>query len=125
MNREELVMVCGPDISGQTRGKAFPLLDLKKRLERGIGWVPTNVQITAFNSIADSPFGSLGDLLMIPDPDTEVRVDYGDGSPEEHFYLGNICHTDGTPWQCCLRSQLQKALSGLRKETGLQLNPLA
>ena len=122
MNKEELVMVCSPDLSGHSRGKAFPLKDLKKRLTRGVGWVPTNIQITTFNSIADSPFGSFGDLLMIPDPATEVRVDFNDGSPEEHFYLGNICYTDGSPWECCVRSQLSSALDSLREETGLQLN---
>lgn len=122
MNREEIVMVCAPDIAGQVRGKSFPLADLERRSRRGIGWVPTNVQITAFDSIADSPFGSLGDLLMVPDPDTEVRVDFGDGSPCEHFFLGNILYTDGSPWECCLRGRLAEALDALRAETGLELN---
>ncbi len=122
MNREEIVMVCAPDFSGQVRGKAFPLADLERRSGRGIGWVPTNIQITTFNSIADSPFGSLGDLLMVADPETEVRVDFGDGSPCEHFFLGNILTTDGAPWECCLRGRLTEALEALRAETGLELN---
>ena len=122
MNREEIVMVCAPDISGQVRGKSFPLADLERRSQRGIGWVPTNIQITTFNSIADSPFGSLGDLLMVPDPETEVRVDFGDGAPCEHFFLGNIFYTDGSPWECCLRGRLAEALAALRAETGLDLN---
>lgn len=121
MKREKIVMVCGPDISGHTRGKAFPLADWEARAQRGIGWVPTNIQITAFNNIAETPFGSLGDLLMIPDLDAEVRVDFGDGSPEEHFFLGNISYTDGTPWECCVRSRLIEALGALKKETGLNL----
>jgi len=121
MNREKIVMVCAPDISGQVRGKSFPLTDLKRRSGRGIGWVPTNVQITTFNSIADSPFGSLGDLLMVPDPETEVCVDFGDGSPSEHFFLGNIVYTDGLPWEFCLRARLTEALDALRAETGLEL----
>ncbi len=122
MNREEIVMVCAPDISGQVRGKAFPLADLERRSQRGIGWVPTNLQITTFNTIAESPFGPLGDLLMVPDPETEVRVDFGDGSPCEHFFLGNILYTDGSPWECCLRGRLTEALDALRAETGLDLN---
>lgn len=121
MIREEIVMVCAPDISGQVRGKAFPLADLEARAQRGIGWVPTNVQITAFNSIAETPFGSLGDLLMVPDRNSEVRVDFGDGSPAEHFFLGNIRNTDGSPWDCCLRGRLVEALDALRAETGLEL----
>jgi len=121
MNREDIVMVCAPDISGQVRGKSFPLAELEKRSWRGIGWVPTNVQITAFNTIAETPFGSLGDLLMVHDPATEVRVDFGDGSADEHFFLGNILYTDGAPWECCLRGRLIEALDALRAETGLDL----
>lgn len=121
MIREEIVMVCAPDISGQVRGKSFPLADLETRARRGIGWVPTNVQITTFNSIADSPYGSLGDLLMVPDLETEVRVDFGDGSPQEHFFLGRIQTTEGEPWECCLRGRLLEALEGLRAATGLKL----
>ncbi|MEM7170972.1 MAG: glutamine synthetase family protein [Pseudomonadota bacterium] len=114
-------MICSPDFSGHTRGKSFPVADLDSRLTKGIGWVPTNVQITAFDSIADSPFGSLGDLLMIADPETQVRVDFGDGSPQEHFFFGTIHHTDGTPWECCLRGRLAEALRQLKAETGLNL----
>jgi len=121
MNREELVMVCCSDISGHVKGKAFPLTDSENRLTRGIGWVPTNAQITTFNNIADTPFGSLGDLLLVPDPEAEIRVDFGDGSPLEHFFMGNIKYTDGCPWECCLRSRLIKALEALKSETGLYL----
>ena len=121
MTPEEIVMICAPDISGQVRGKAFPLSDLERRMQRGIGWVPTNVQITCFNSIAETPFGALGDLLMVPDPATEVQVDFGDGSPKEHFFLGNILTLEGAPWALCLRSRLAEALEALRAETGLSL----
>jgi glutamine synthetase len=62
MHREPLIMVCCSDIAGQVRGKAFPARDLHKRLHKGVGWTPTNIQITAFSDIADTPFGSFGDL---------------------------------------------------------------
>lgn len=121
MNSEEIIMVCCSDLSGHVKGKAFPASDMDKRRDRGIGWVPTNTQITAFNNIADSPFGSLGDLLLVPDPDAEVCVDFGDGSPLEHFFMGNIIYTDGKPWECCARSCLIEALDALKSETGLSL----
>jgi len=121
MNQEEIVMACCSDLSSHVKGKAFPKKDVDKRRERGIGWVPTNAQITAFNNIAESPFGSLGDLLLIPDPKAEVCVDFGDGSPLEHFFMGNIKYTDGRPWECCLRSYLIEALDALESETGLLL----
>lgn len=114
-------MVCCSDFAGQVRGKGFPLVDLEKRRARGVGWVPTNIQITAFNSIADTPFGSLGDLLLVPDPQAEVKVDFGEGAAGEHFFLGDILHTDGRPWECCLRHCLKAALDALKEETGLSL----
>lgn len=121
MNDEQLAMVCCSDLSGHVKGKAFPVTDLEARLKKGVGWVPTNAQITAFNSIADSPFGALGDLLLIPDPTAEAKVDFQDGSPLEHFFLGDIVDTDGVPWACCTRGILKDALEALRSETGLDL----
>ncbi|MCG8693663.1 MAG: hypothetical protein MI806_20855, partial [Minwuiales bacterium] len=77
MNREELIMVCCCDLAGQVRGKGFPASELASRLKRGVGWVPTNAMITAFGDIGDSPWGSRGDLLLVPDPETKVRVEFG------------------------------------------------
>ncbi|MEQ8666838.1 MAG: glutamine synthetase family protein [Rhodospirillales bacterium] len=121
MNREEIVMVCCSDLSGHVKGKSYPLADHAKRLGRGVGWVPTNAQITAFNSIADTPFGALGDLLLVPDPEAEAHVDFGDASPHEHFFMGDILHTDGSPWSCCPRGMLRSALADLKELTGLDL----
>ena len=86
---EPLAMVCCSDLSGHVKGKGIPLSDSASRMRRGIGWVPTNAQITCFNTIATTPFGALGDLLLIPDPQTEIRLDWGTG-PEEHWFLGDI-----------------------------------
>ena len=122
MIRQEVVMVVTSDISGQIRGKGFPVSNLEKRLKRGMGWVPTNVQITCFNSIAETPYGSTGDLILVPDEKTKVRVDFEDDGPIEHFYIGDILHLDGTPWECCTRSLAKKALDNLEQETGLLLN---
>jgi glutamine synthetase len=119
--REDLVIVCCTDIAGQVRGKGFPTVDLGRRRNRGVGWVPTNAAITAFDAIPDSPFGSLDDLLLVPDERTEVRVDFADGTPAEHFFLGDIRHTDGRPWDCCLRTLLASALDLFAAETGLTL----
>jgi glutamine synthetase len=119
MIKEELVMVVTSDVSGQLRGKGFPISNLENRLKRGVGWVPTNVQITCFNSIADSPYGSIDDLILVPDKSTKVTVDFEDDGPLEHFYIGDILHLDGNPWECCTRSLAKKALEDLEKEAGL------
>ena len=121
MKIEELMVACCSDVAGKVRGKAFAVADFEKRLKRGIGWTPTNVQITCFDAIADSPYGALGDLVMIPDPSTQVRLDFEDGGPPEHFVIGDIKETDGTPWECCTRSILKTALERLKEVTGLTL----
>jgi glutamine synthetase len=121
MPREPLIMACCSDITGLVRGKAFPLRDLERRLATGVGWCPTNVQITAFNNIAETPFGPLGDALLMPDPTTRVELEFGDDEPGERLVLGDITETDGTPWACCLRTLLKDALAGLEKAAGLSL----
>jgi glutamine synthetase len=122
MINTEVVMIVTSDISGQVRGKGFPLKNLDRRLKRGVGWVPTNVQIDCFNNIADSPYGSTDDLILVPELSTKVRVDFEDGGPIEHFYIGDILHLDKTPWECCTRSIAKKALADFEKETGLSFN---
>lgn len=103
------------------RGRGFPAKDLADGLAHGIGWTPTNINITAFRDIADSPFGQWGDVLLKPDPATEVNVNFGDGMPREHFFLCDVLETDGDPWLCCPRNFLRQALADLESEAGLRL----
>lgn len=121
MRREEMMVACCGDLSGKVRGKAFPVSQFDKRLKRGVGWTPTNVQITCFDAIADSPFGSLGDLVLIPDPATRVSIESEAGAPNENFVLGNIRYLDGRPWEFCTRSILEAALARLKTIAGVTL----
>ncbi len=121
MKREPLIIAATSDIAGKIRGKAFPADQFDKRLKRGIGWTPTNVQITCFDTIADSPYGALGDLVLIPDPGTLVKSDFGDDGPLEQFVFGDILETNGVPWECCTRSILKGALDRLGHVAGLTL----
>ena len=107
-----LVFVATCDLAGKVRGKAFPVDDLDRRLARGVGWTPTNVQINCFDGIADSPFGSLGDLLLVPDAATRMRAEFGDNV--EDWFLGDILTLEGNPWEFCTRSLLKSALERLR-----------
>ena len=107
------------DIAGKVRGKAFPDGDLERRLSRGIGWTPTNVQINCFDGIADSPFGALGDLLLIPDE--KARVDINCATKSETFFLCDIVTLEDAPWEFCTRSVLRSALKRLEKTTGVSV----
>lgn len=115
-----LILAATCDLAGKVRGKAFPADQLQRRLTRGVGWVPTNVMITCFDTIGDSPFGALGDLLLVPDPATEVAVDFGTGAPE-HYMLGDIVTLDGAPWDLCTRAILRAALDRLHRVAGVRL----
>jgi glutamine synthetase len=121
MIREPLILVCTCEMAGRVRGKGFPARELPDRLVRGVGWVPTNSMISAFGPIGDTPFGATGDLILVPDRDTEVRVDFDDGSAPEHFFLGDIRETDGKYWSCCPRDFLRRALAALDRMGGQRL----
>ena len=116
-----MIIAATSDLAGKMRGKAFPAHEFEKRLKRGVGWTPTNVQITCFDVIAESPYGALGDLVLIPDPSALVRADFGDDGPAEQFVIGDILTTSGEPWECCTRSILKQALARLEDVTGLHL----
>jgi glutamine synthetase len=121
MLREELIFVGTCDIAGQVRGKGFPARELPARKKQGIGWTHSNLMQTAFGPILDTPFGTGGDLMVVPDASAEVRVDFADGSVPEHFILGDIRNTDGSPWECCPREFLRRAIAALDDASGLHL----
>lgn len=121
MKPEPITYACCSDISGKLRGKGFPAADFKKRLLKGVGWTPTNVQITCFDTIAPSPFGSLGDLLLVPDAATRTQLDFGNDQAVEDFVLANVRHLDGQSWACCTRAIVQTALDRLEAAAGLTL----
>ncbi len=118
---DQIIMACCCDIAGQVRGKGFPESDLPNRLKRGVGWTPTNVMITCFDVIADGPFGALGDLALVPDPNAAYLVRDAAGEPVEHVMLGDIVTLDGDPWTCCTRSILKQALARLEEVAGLNV----
>jgi glutamine synthetase len=103
MLREELIFVGTCDIAAQVRGKGSPARELPARKKQGIGWTHSNMMQTAFGPILDTPFGTGGDLMVVPDMSAEARVDFADCSAPEHFILGDIRKTDGSPWECCPR----------------------
>lgn len=114
--RDPLTFVGTSDLAGLVRGKAFPASEWERRLIRGVGWTPTNVQLTCFDAIAETPFGALGDLALIPDPATRVRL--ADAEPPLDFSLGDIVTLEGEPWPFCTRGQLKRAIAALHEVAG-------
>ena len=118
---EDLVGFLHADVSGLLRGRSVPASDLEERLGSGVGWVPADQALTPFGPIAEpNPWGSAGDLRLLPDRETGVRVDLPDVSPLR-FFLCDAANTDGSPWDSCPRTLLKDALASLERETGLHL----
>jgi glutamine synthetase len=123
VNREPLIFVGTCDLAGLVRGKGFPAAELPRRLKKGVGLTHSNIMMSAFGPIYETPFGTEGDLMLMPDPSTRVEVEFED-SAAERFYLADILTTDGEPWECCPRHFLRRALVGLNeldREAGLTL----
>jgi glutamine synthetase len=117
----ELATCLTTDLVAITRGRSFPAGALEGYLRRGTGWVPANMALTPFDVIAeDNPWGSAGDLRLLPDEVTRIRLPQLGLTPL-HIYFSDITELDGTPWECCPRTLLKRAVQRLKAETGLTL----
>ena len=118
MEREALVFVGTCDLAGIVRGKGFPLTAQAQRLRQGVGLAPSNIMMSAFGPIYDTPYGTAGDLMLVPDPTTYVEVEFELGDVER-LYLGDIMLLSGQHWQCCPRHFLRRAIDALKSEAEL------
>ncbi|HWG07802.1 MAG TPA: glutamine synthetase family protein [Solirubrobacteraceae bacterium] len=88
----------------------------------GVGWVPANHALTPIGTLAEpNPFGSTGDLRLLPDLRTRARVEGGDGVDALELVICDIAEVDGRPWECCPRAFLREALEQLESELGMRL----
>lgn len=118
----DLAIFLTNDLTGISRGRAFPVDDLRDRMVAGCGWVPANLALTPFGVIGENPFGPIGDLRLQPDRDSDGYYLMGiEGEPDLHAYLCDIVATDGQPWGGCGRSFAKRALADLASEFGLTL----
>jgi glutamine synthetase len=119
---DELIAFLYPDVSGLNRGRAVPARDLERRLATGVGWVPADQAITVLGPLAEpNPWGTIGDLRLVPDPATRTRVDLWPDRAALHFYLCEARTLDGEPWDACPRALLRSMLMRFAEETGLRL----
>lgn len=119
---EDWFMLTVCDYAAQVRGKAMPMSERTRRLEQGIGIAPTSMMISAFGAISATPWGPRGEILTIPDPETEVVLPaFNEEGAQERFFLCDITELDGSPWPCCPRQWLARGLDALKTEFGLEL----
>ena len=82
MSAAELVALVCCDLGGIVRGRSVLAAELDAHSAAGVGWVPANHSLTPLGPLAqETPFGSTGDLRLLPDLATCVRVDGAVVSP--------------------------------------------
>ena len=122
MSSAELVALICCDLGSIVRGRSLPTPQLSARLQAGVGWVPANLSITPLGALAEhTPFGSVGDLRLLPDSETRVRIEGRAGESALEFVLCDIVEPDGRAWECCPRRFLREALDELESEFGIRL----
>jgi glutamine synthetase len=132
----ELVSLVCCDLGGVVRGRSLLATELGETLQAGVGWVPANHSLTPHGPLAAlTPFGSTGDLRLLPDPSTRVRIEAdprgggesggggigADGAGALELVLCDLVETDGRPWECCPRRFLRAALEELEGELGARV----
>jgi glutamine synthetase len=90
-------------------------------MSRGVGITHSNLMLSVFGPIFDTPFGTAGDLMLVPDRSTWCEIPVPDALPVT-LLLGDFLSTDGQPWDCCPRSFLRRAVTSLENEFGLTLH---
>ena len=118
----ELVALVCCDLGSIVRGRSVLAADVDEHLQAGVSWVPANQALTPLGAIAEpNPFGSTGDLRLLPDPETRVRVPASHSAGALELLLCDIVETDGQPWECCPRRFLREAIDELAGEFGLDV----
>ncbi len=115
----ELSFLATCDLVGLVRGRA-----LKAPLTKtsNVGWVPANLAVNSFGSIWDAnPFGSLGDLRLVPALAGEFHLRGVAGESNLSVYLSNQYLPDGNLWNFCPRGIAEKALRDLKDEFEIDL----
>jgi glutamine synthetase len=137
---DELVALVCCDLGAIVRGRSLLASQLDAHLRTGIGWVPANHALTPLGPIAEpNPYGSTGDLRLLPDPHTRARVEgraganaggalAGDRATTSadrsalELLLCDIVELDGSPWECCPRHFLRTALEELERDFHLRVS---
>lgn len=115
----ELAMLAYCDLGAIVRGRLIPIADLSERPDSTVGWVPSAVARPPFgHSVRENPFGPVGDLRLLPDSETRIRIP-SNGAIE--LMLCDLVDPDGRPWDCCPRGFLRQALDDVQYDLGARL----
>jgi glutamine synthetase len=97
------------DNGGIIRGKSTHVTSLARRMTSGIGLVKGMQSFTSLDSLApDGTYGPVGEIRLIPDPETYVVLPY---APRSAQMMANMIELDHTPWALDPRWFLQRMVA--------------
>lgn len=121
MGSGDIALLAWSDYVGITRCRGVPAEQLRDRESDGLGWAVAGQAMTPFSEIAANPWGPMTEVRQIPDFSTEVNVPGVDGESAFHVVLCDSVNADGSPWDCCPRHFMRRALEDLWEQTGTYL----
>src|SRR6202522_2713111 len=90
------------------RGKAAGTARLRERMASGIGHTVAMMAMSMLDQLQPvAGMGPVGEVRIVPDPDTFVTLPYAPGAGA---MLSDLVKTDGSPWEACPRTFLKEAI---------------
>jgi glutamine synthetase len=112
----QLVRFLYCDNGGVIRGKSTHIGQLARRMDSGIGLVKGMQSFTSVDTLApDATYGPVGEIRLVPDPDTFVVLPY---APRSGQMFSNMVELDHSTWALDPRGFLQRMVAQAA-ETGL------
>jgi glutamine synthetase len=109
-----LVRFLYADHGGIIRGKAAGTARLRERMASGIGHTVAMMAMSMLDHLAPvDGMGPVGEVRILPDPSTYVRLPYAPGAGA---MLADLVLPDGSPWAACPRTFLKQAIAELAAE---------
>jgi glutamine synthetase len=105
----QLVRFLYCDNGGVIRGKSTHVGQLARRISSGIGLVKGMQSFTSLDFLApDASYGPVGEIRLIPDPDTFTVLPY---APRSGQMIANMVELDHQPWALDPRHFLQRQVA--------------
>ena len=109
-----LVRFLYADHGGIIRGKASGTGQLRERMASGIGHTVAMMAMSMLDHLQPvAGMGPVGEVRIVPDPDTFVSLPYAPGAAA---MLADLVKPDGSPWEACARTFLKQAIAELASE---------
>jgi glutamine synthetase len=109
-----LVRFLYADHGGIIRGKAAGTGRLRERMASGIGHTVAMMAMSMLDQLQPvAGMGPVGEVRIVPDPDTFVPLPYAPGAAA---MLADLVRPDGSAWEACPRTFLKQAITGLAAE---------